>query len=1420
MASYSSRQPYNPRRSSSRHRESISSYGSSRPDNASNMLDDNDHEMYSGAASEVIPSSISSFHHHHHQGNYRSPRLSYSTANQLDSGLELTESGRGRNVNIDADYEETPSRSSSVETDRLNFRYFTTEEIENAQGVSTMENAENSEAPIDYDTNWNSYQDDYTDYYGRRGSLVDKATRSTQGSPNADYGSMDAASSTHLLYDTDYHSDVQSSLSGREYQPGTLKTEVKHHDEVFPSHPALLHYQRFYIAEEDLVVGIAGYSTSRKKLFAYYMVCILTAGLGYLLLRWLPRYRVKMMGNPSPLGKSDWCIVETEFGELEIIDINRQWYNQPLSTYLSKNFKDHDPEGKPTEEAVLEPFEDPEIDSDPLIPVLISFEYRYMKLYYSPVEDMFKVSSNWIDERWCDLESSKGGLSEDFYKLRRTIFGENVINIRDKSNSQLLLDEVLHPFYVFQVFSIVLWLLDDYYYYAFCIFMISIVSIVQTLIETRQTMKRLKDISRFTCSVRVCRNEFWKEVSSEDLVPGDIFEVSDPSISLLPCDSILLSGDCIVNESMLTGESVPVSKVALTQNVASDLEFEFSRPKFSQTLAKSFLYSGTKVIRSRKASADEASIALVVKTGFNTTKGALVRSMLFPKPTGFKFYEDSFRYIGVMTIIAAIGFIFSTINFIKLGLGPKIIILRALDLITIVVPPALPATLTIGTSFALSRLRQKQIFCISPTRVNVGGKLDVMCFDKTGTLTEDGLDVLGIHMPVPLPDRKSSVFCPIISSNLELLKTASFELLGESLEALSHEKAAGNRAINLFASMLNCHSLKSVDGELIGDPLDNKMFEFTNWIMTEDERNEQLLEFYSHYDVPDGLTPSLISPESSHNDHFILIKEFEFVSHLRRMAVITQAVGSSNALMAYVKGAPEVIEKICNPETLPEDYEELLHHYTHNGFRVIACAGKTLNASPSRNDLRFVKDLKREDCETELEFLGFIVFENKLKPSTKASLKQLSDANLRCIMCTGDNVLTAISVARECCLVDPESAVYLPVFVDGPNDEGSPFVWEEVDNPDLQLDPVTLEPLSPDQSSHFCLAVTGDVFKYILTELKDQDMLIEKMLMKGNIFTRMSPDEKHELVEQLKKLDYTVGFCGDGANDCGALKAADVGISLSEAEASVAAPFTSRLFEISCVLDVIKEGRASLVTSFSCFQFMSLYSAIQFVSVSILYKRGTNLGDFQFLYIDMFLILPIAIFMSWSKPFPILCQKRPTANLISPKILIPLMGDIAILLIFQVIVWNICQDTDWYLKPIPGNDDAVKSTDNTALFAFANFQYILAAIVLTVGPPYREPATKNVPFIVNIVCAFLISALLLLIPQESSLGDLMDLTYTSWSFKLILVAMAAVNYAVLQFGHTVWFVALSKLYKKFFGRKTSKKAFKRLKMELEHSGHV
>lgn len=1486
--------------------------GSTQQSEMTSHMDVNDTEMFSGAASNAIPTSISSFHHHHH---FRSPTLSVTSSHddQNIDRIVLDRSEVNENapphsnlmfmhqINDENLYGESDNESeldgyeseASEFQERSKFRFFKSADIEAAKGVSSLgrfsSDNNHESVKIDYDTNWNSFADDYsTDHLNdtelERTAFYNSHTKLTSddgSNSNNSYGSIGenpyseffrGDAERELVADEEQDLHIYGEQEGDETfedmitKKAWLKTmkqreSLKMHDKFFKKFPAKNTSQRFYIAEEDLVAGIAGYQTTYWKLAIYNIICILTLGLAALICRWVPRWRIKMMGKPAPLGKAEWLVVEDEYGSMEIPKVSRKWYNRNLSTFLPpkkvEQFND-DNSGSihvnlnPTDDSNPVKSNNDNLDSsshasknregsimtgishaytiddiDPIVPILISFEYRYMTLFYDPLDDLFKLSNNWIDEKWCHYPDIKDGITESNYRCRKMIFGDNIIEIKEKSVLKLLVDEVLHPFYVFQVFSIFLWLADSYYYYAFCIFLISVISITESLIETKSTLERMRKMSRFECDVRVWRSGFWKEINSDDLVPGDIYEVSDPSLSTYPCDSILLTGDCIVNEAMLTGESVPVSKLPISPECVKELEMEFNGAKFSNRFSKSFLYNGTKIVRVRYGLSEgsggkEPATALVVRTGFNTTKGALVRSMLLPKPTGFKFYEDSFKYIGVMSMIAGVGFIFSTINFLKLGLPWKVIVLRALDLITIVVPPALPATLTIGTNFALSRLRQKSIFCIAPMRVNIGGKLDVLCFDKTGTLTEEGLDVMGIHISNPIRDRQEHEFSEMLPSICDILES----------DIPNSEK--------IFTAMLTCHSLKVINDEYVGDPLDENMFQFVGWDMIEDPHESSILSDFIESKVLLTSSSPILFKKDGVPSHWIQLKEFEFISQLRRMSTIcinfsNNYSQSPQEIEVYVKGAPEVIETICLKESIPANYNELLYHYTHNGYRIIACASKKLkNPSKNLNDLSFIGKLKRESIECDLEFIGFIVFENKLKSSTTDTIEQLSDADLRTIMCTGDNVLTAISVGKECRIVGEGAKVFIPSFdydnfpKQSDNDEHAgidrrissngipPIIWTEADNPELMLDRITLAPLDINQDNNYCLAVTGDIFKFILTELAHMEFYIETILMKSSIFARMSPDEKHELVSQLQKLDYTVGFCGDGANDCGALKAADIGISLSEAEASVAAPFTSRIFEISCVLDVIKEGRASLVTSFSCFQYMSLYSAIQFISVSILYKEGSNLGDFQFLYIDLALIIPIAVFMSWSKSYSVIVKKKPTANLISPKIIIPLLGNISILLAGQLLVWFIIRHENfpWYIKPIPGSDDQVQSTDNTTLFFYSNFQYILIALMLTVGPPYREPANKNVPFILTIAVTLSFSMILMLVNPASSFGQLMDLTWMSSGSKLGLTIGAFVNYFILEVGDKYVFLQLAQVFKRLVKRKGSNKKFKKLKREF------
>lgn len=1364
------------------------------------LVDDNTSEMFSGVASEIIPSSISSFHYAHHFAQRG------ADGEALDEGSPLlTATNRAMYGTPGADLDLRSVRLNATgmltESAAGNFRFFTADEIAAAPGGSTLENP--GENPVDYNTNWDYSVDKYNDnesvFNGdsgvrpsvSRGSLSNaridtldglapvfggserkaRTARTTHARADVALGSEDDEDADERSYYEERYrrrSSVSSGKSGASSSEALQRLSAN--ESAFrQDYSPVTCYQRYYLAEEDIVVGIAGYADCLWKSVLYYLLCVCTFGIGYLVLRWMPRYRINLMGTPCPLGLADWCIVENEYGELTIVNITRGRFGERLSNFLTVPAKQEDDEDVDAR------------DPNPVVPYVHSFEYRYIKFFYNPVEDMFKTNSNWYDLHWLNAKNLREGTSQSLQEVRAALFGRNNLNIQEKSTLQLLADEVLHPFYIFQVFSILLWLADDYYYYASCIFVISLVSVANTLVETKTTIARLKQMSLFNCDVRVWRHGFWTQADSDNLVPGDVFEV-DPSLSVIPCDALLINGECVVNESMLTGESVPVSKTPATNDTVQFLSENFT----NSVLTKSFLYNGTRLLK-MKSSNDEPVLAMVVKTGFNTTKGSLVRSMLFPKPTGFKFYEDSFKYIGFMTLVAFIGFIYSTYNFIQLGLSKRIMILRALDIITIVVPPALPATLTIGTSFAINRLKGKLIFCIAPTRVNIGGKLDVACFDKTGTLTEDGLDVLGVHPTKNADGRKEIVFEELVSS-IDGLSTPP-----TSVSAGSENNVQSKNL--LLGCMASCHSLRLIDDGLLGDPLDVKMFEFTGWNFTEE---------FGGLSVP--LVYDSVGKETF---GYKILKEFEFVSALRRMSVLVEKDAKN---LIFTKGAPEVMLDICDPTTIPSDYEELLYKYTHGGYRVIACASKALR---KQKDL---KTLERYEVERDLSFAGFIIFENKLKASTKGTLKQLREAEIRSVMCTGDNVLTAVSVGRECELIDPlVTQVYIPRFAD--NDElassgGTGLIWEDMHNPQNKLDPTTLQRVTHDirdDVHEYILAITGDIFRYVLVELQISE-LKEAILMKCNIFARMSPDEKHELVEQLQKLDYTVGFCGDGANDCGALKAADVGISLSEAEASVAAPFTLRIFEISCVLDVIREGRSSLVTSFSCFKYMSLYSAIQFMTVSLLYKTGTNLGDFQFLYIDLFLILPLAIFMSWSKPYPKLVVKRPTANLVSPKVLIPLLCHIFIIAMFQIGVWFYVQGQPWYVKPVPSDsDELVKSSDNTVLFLFTNMQYILNAVVLSTGPPYREPIHKNKPFLLNLIFAVGLSTLLFKIDEDSWWGDFMQLTNMSQEAYVFIIVAAVMNLTILYQGEQKVFKKVAQIYKRIVHpHRKSKKRFKNL----------
>uniref|UniRef100_A0A8C0F5M3 Polyamine-transporting ATPase 13A3 n=1 Tax=Bubo bubo TaxID=30461 RepID=A0A8C0F5M3_BUBBB len=925
---------------------------------------------------------------------------------------------------------------------------------------------------------------------------------------------------------------------------------------------------------------------------------------------------------------------------------------------------------------------------------------------------------------------------QNFDVVRKAFYGVNEIAVKVPSIFKLLIKEVLNPFYIFQLFSVILWITDEYHYYALAIVIMSVISIVSSLYTIRKQYVMLHDMVAAHSIVRVsvCRgNQEIEEILSTDLVPGDIMLIPSNG-TIMPCDAVLLSGTCIVNESMLTGESVPVTKINLPN--PSEYPKAMGDEIYSPEVHKRHtLFCGTNVIQTRFYTGELVK-ALVVRTGFSTAKGQLVRSILYPKPTDFKLYRDAYLFLLSLVVVAGIGFLYTVVNSILNEVPAHTIIIESLDIITITVPPALPAAMTAGIVYAQRRLKKIGIFCISPQRINICGQLNLVCFDKTGTLTEDGLDLWGIQR----------------------VENARF--------LLPEERACSENLLKseFVACMATCHSLTKIEGVLSGDPLDLKMFEAIGWILEEPTEEETALH---NRIMPTVVRPSKqLFPESkqatnqemelfelSTSYEIGIVRQFPFSSVLQRMCVIARVLGEKR-MDAYMKGAPEVIASLCKQETVPVDFECVLEEYTKQGFRVIALAHRKLE---SKLTWHKVQTINRDAIESNMDFMGLIIMQNKLKQETPAVLEDLHKANIRTVMVTGDNMLTAISVARDCGMILPQDKVIIAEALPPKDGQAARINWHYADtlakctssSPAINSEdiPVKLvhESLEDLQMTKYHFAMNGKSFAVILEHFQD---LVPKLVLHGTVFARMAPDQKTQLVEALQNVDYYVGMCGDGANDCGALKRAHGGISLSELEASVASPFTSRTPSISCVPKLIREGRAALITSFCVFKFMALYSIIQYISVTLLYSILSNLGDFQFLFIDLAIILVVVFTMSLNPAWKELVARRPPSGLISGPLLCSVLSQIIICLAFQTFGFFWVKQQSWY-EPWTTESDAcnvldatntssahhgnetlhdehyIKNYENTTLFFISSFQYLIVAIVFSKGKPFRQPCYKN-----------------------------------------------------------------------------------------------
>ncbi|XP_041061869.1 cation-transporting ATPase 13A2 isoform X3 [Carcharodon carcharias] len=1062
---------------------------------------------------------------------------------------------------------------------------------------------------------------------------------------------------------------------------------------------------------------VTGYQRVQWRVILCHILTVLTVGILWVIFHWKPVLEVLAKCHPCHLSQSDWVIIKKN-----VI----RYYSFEGLRYI-----------------------------------WIEKKQSFCKL--SILEEVLTCG---------DIHRQQRGLSRHNQNTKRQVYGPNVIDVPVKSYFRLLIEEVLNPFYIFQIFSIILWITEQYYYYAGCILFISIISIGISLYQTHKQSVTLRDMVKLTLNVRVRRETGEEEmVNSQDLVPGDCIVIPEDGIQV-PCDAALLTGECMANESMLTGESVPVMKTPLP-----DQDVNYSPEEHKRHT----LFCGTRVLQSKNYSMDHQVVAVVVRTGFSTAKGELISSILYPKPLGFKFYKDAVKFIIFLAVLALIGDIYSIVILERQKVSVGRLVKRVLDLITIIIPPALPAAMTVGTIYAQNRLKKYGIFCISPPRINICGKLKLICFDKTGTLTEEGLDIWGAVLV------GGKTFEPIVHD----IRHVS----GPMLHALA-----------------TCHSVTLLNNEPIGDPLDLKMIESTGWILTDDITKSDIVSRFGMKVVSVVKPPPLEEqPYGSKQELSLgILRRFPFASSLQRMSVIIKRPDKS-PVEVYMKGAPEMVASLCIKETVPDDFSEVLRYYARDGYRVLGFAHKTLS-----QDITFeaVHKLERNSLESEMTFLGFLIMRNILKPETTPVIGSLNRANFRTVMVTGDNMLTALNVARNCGMVGLKDRV---IFANAsPPSRDKPacvkFLPSEL-APDQQNGTEQQQPgnHSLEQSYHF--ALNGKSFAVVYDHFPD---LLQKILIRGTVYARMAPNQKTQLVESLQKLEYSVGMCGDGANDCGALKAADAGISLSEAEASVASPFTSKIDNIECVPMVIREGRASLITSFGVFKYMAMYSMIQFVSVLILYTINSNLGDWQYLYFDLVITTTVAVLMGRTGPAKQLVAQRPVGSLINVSILGSLLLQTLLVIMIQVLTYTVTTAQNWFV-PVNASSSSNKlpNYENTALFCVSGFQYLILATVLSKGHPFRKPLYSNVLFLVALILLYALMVFLTLYPLQFIRQIMQLMLITDLKFKLLLLGFAALHFITsLLFETAIDSGLLNQCVRPFCKKKQSKKLYKRLEKEL------
>jgi cation-transporting ATPase 13A1 len=997
------------------------------------------------------------------------------------------------------------------------------------------------------------------------------------------------------------------------------------------------------------------------------------------------------------------------------------------------------------------------------------FEFQKTKYLYDSNEkkQFFPIEFPLNNSLVHYLDSKGYSASEQQIKEAISYYGFNKMVMDIPKFVELFIERATAPFFVFQVFCVLLWCLDEYWYYSvFTLFML--VSFECTLVQQQlKNMQLIRQMGNQPFKIMVYRMRKWIRINSDELLPGDICSVgrnfgltdnassspnnNQPTFSL-PCDMLLLRGQCIVNESMLTGESVPVIKEPIENRNDMNDTFDIQADGKLHVL-----YGGTVIVQhtsppkhdSRIKAQDNGCIAYVLRTGFNTSQGRLLRTIMYSVKRVTANNLETFLFILFLLIFAIAA---SSYVWIEGSKDPSRnrykLLLECTLILTSVIPPELPIELALAVNTSLISLAKLGIFCTEPFRIPFAGKIDICCFDKTGTLTSDDLIVEGV---AGLDDKQEI--------------TAIQDLPPETLYTLA-----------------TCHTLINLDEELIGDPLEKVTLQAIEWTITKG-------------DVVIAKKPKVTSVARSSTVGWKIYHRFHFSSTLKRMSVIAGHTKPGSTEISYIatcKGAPEVLKPMI--KDLPSNYDEIYLHYAREGARVLCLGYKELGQLSHQQ----IRDMTREEAESSLKFAGFVIISCPLKPDTRAVIKEIMHSSHHITMITGDNPLTACHVGSQLKLIDKKNTYILSKENESlPNGR---WVWKSFLDDGVQMN------LHYEADNHyktikkndcklsFCL--TGEGFDYLY---KTENKYLKKIIANVKIFARVSPKQKEHVITIMKSLGYVTLMCGDGTNDVGALKHSEVGVALlsngnnSEFEqkrkakleeakslsvdlknnatndnlpnqqavinaqkklnqvlkeleeadqahivklgdASIASPFTYKQSSIQCVCHIIKQGRCTLVTTLQMFKILALNALILAYSQSVLYLDGIKFSDGQ-ATMQGLLLAGCFLFISRSKPLRTLSKARPLPNIFNFYTVITVLGQFTVHLASLIYLVNEAHARS------PPREEKFANLDTEFKPSLVNSTVYIISLSLQVatfainykGHPFMESLRQNKPLLYSIL---------------------------------------------------------------------------------------